>query len=121
MLIRSKHAFALVLLTSISAAAVPRALHPDIEIRKVGDFSRAVRIAQDPRDQQLYVMDQRAGIGRLDPQAGEVEILYTAADHDVRGTIWGFAIGPDGTMYITNNLIDSKRNTARVTFMDNIF
>jgi hypothetical protein len=62
MLIRSKHAFALVLLTSISAAAVPRALHPDIEIRKVGDFSRAVRIAQDPRDQQLYVMDQRAGI-----------------------------------------------------------
>jgi hypothetical protein len=55
MLAHAKRVLFLLVFTSTGAAAVPRALHPDIEIRKVADFDRAVRIAQDPRDQQLYV------------------------------------------------------------------
>ena len=98
-----------------NASAIPRALHSNIEIRKVGDFAQAVRIARDPRDQKLYVMDLSGRIGHLDPEAEEIEILYFSGDHDVRGIIQGFAIGPDGTMYISTNQVRNNDNTASVT------
>lgn len=67
---------AVLILVSTAVGAVPRVHHPDIEIREVGRWSDAMRIAKDPRDQALYVMDQNARIGRLDPVAGEIEVLY---------------------------------------------
>ena len=108
-------ALAVLVCASTHASAVPRALHPDIEIRKVADFDRAVRIARDPRDQKLFVMDQSGRIGHLDPEAEEIEMLYSSRDHDVSGIIQGFAIGPDGTMYISSNQIGNSGNTASVT------
>ena len=106
-------ALAVLVCASTHASAVPRALHPDIEIRKVADFDRAVRIARDPRDQKLFVMDQSGRIGHLDPEAEEIEMLYSSRDHDVSGIIQGFAIGPDGTMYISSNQIGNSGNTRQ--------
>jgi|GEM_PF-6747595 len=103
-------ALLLLLVATSGALPVPRTLNPGIEIRSVARFDDAMRITQDPRDRRLYVMDNRARIGHLDPGAGEITIIYTAADHGVTGVIWGFAIGPDGTMYISN-----KHNTASIT------
>ena len=70
---------AVLTLVSTAVGAVPRVHHLDIEIREVGRWSDAMRIAKDPRDQTLYVMDQNARIGRLDPVAGEIEVLYRSA------------------------------------------
>lgn len=115
MFIHLKRAFLLLVLAATNTSAVLRALHPDIEIRSVARFNDAMRIAQDPRDQQLYVMDSNARVGHFDIETGGIEFLYTAADHDVRGSIWGFAIGPDGTMYISTNRQSDSHNTASVT------
>ena len=87
------------------AAAEPEALHPDIQIRKVLEMARnTVRLVKDPRDHTLYTSTMEGTISRLDLSGGGAsEVIYTAADHGMDSMVQGFAIGPDGTFYITSN------------------
>lgn len=100
-------ASAALLLTTQAAQAQPRVLDPDIQLRKILGASRGVfRMAEDPRDHTLYLLFQSGVISRIELKEGEntsaTQSLYTATDHKVSAPA-GFAIGPDGTMYLTQN------------------
>jgi len=103
-----------------AALAQPRALDPEIQVRKLLGASRGVfRIAEDPRDHALYLLFQSGTISRIELKEGEntsaTQALYIAADHKVSAPA-GFAIGPDGTMYLTQNKnAAGGRNVASIT------
>jgi hypothetical protein len=97
--------------------AVPVPLHPDVQIRPLINLANGtVRLAKDPRDNALYSITQNGAISRIELAAESTSrIAYTSADHGVSGGIQGFAIGPDGAMYITSNQRQGNRNRAIVT------
>jgi hypothetical protein len=88
------------------AAADPRALRADIQIRKILNVApNTVRLVKDPRDHTLYTSTMEGTISRIDLSEGAAssEVLYTAADHGMNSLVQGFAIGPDGTFYLVSN------------------
>ena len=88
------------------ATADPETLHPDIRIRKILAVAKnTVRLVKDPRDHTLYTMTIECAISRIDlaEYATASEVIYTTADHGMDSMVQGFAIGPDGTFYITSN------------------
>ena len=98
---------ALALLATTSVWSVPEATQEDIQIQQLASLGNgSFRIAKDPRDNQLYVLRQNGEINRIDLSAtgdsAELETVYTSADHGLSG-LAGFAIGPDGSFYLTAN------------------
>ncbi|MSR83219.1 MAG: T9SS type A sorting domain-containing protein [Candidatus Latescibacteria bacterium] len=120
MLRRALISSAALLLIIQAAFAQPRVLDPDIQVRKLLGASRGVfRMAEDPRDHNLYLLFQSGAISRIELTEGdntsETQALYTATDHKVSSPA-GFAIGPDGTMYLTQNKSAAGgRNVASIT------
>ena len=103
-----------------AALAQPVGLAEGITIRRVLDVARnTIRIAKDPRDNSLYIAAQNGTISRIDlaPEEGapSQEVLYTIDDHGVRSD-WGigFAIGPDGTMYMGGSRRDGDFSVGTV-------
>src|SRR5437762_2572237 len=84
--------------------AAPVALNPSLQIRLVlsaTNSSQNVRIAKDPRNNQLYYLKINGDIYsvNLQPGAGSSSTkIYSAANHGLSSSVEGFAIGPDGTM-----------------------
>lgn len=107
----------LLAISSPPASAAPVALRPDIQVRKVAEVdSWTVRIAKDPRDHTLYLLNADGTIRRVDGVEGgsaRLQVLYTAADHGGAAAL-GFAIGPDGTMYLVSNDKQGGRNTVSI-------
>lgn len=102
-------------------AAVPVSLHPDVQIRRVMDMPGArrnstVRMDVDRRDNTVYSITQRGEIHRLTlaPEAGgsSAEPVFDSADHGIGGGVQGFAIGPDGSFYISSNSGGNASNTT---------
>ncbi len=94
--------------------AVPLSLHPDVQLRKLLDTgANTVRLARDPTDNILYYSKADGAIYRVDLDANPPAAarLYTPANHGVNSSL-GFAIGPDGTFYLTGNRSQGGNNIA---------
>ena len=102
-------ATALTLLTLFPYAinAQPKAYSENISIQRLlGIKQGTFRIAKDPRDNTLYLLRQNGIIERVTipkgADAAVTEQVYNSSDHQSRGTT-GFAIGPDGSFYLSSN------------------
>ncbi|MEE3235088.1 MAG: FlgD immunoglobulin-like domain containing protein [Candidatus Latescibacterota bacterium] len=91
--------------------AQPTASTAEVQIhRLLGVKQGTFRIAKDPRDNALYLLRQNGIIDRVIIPKDEVSLnrrakieqIYSASDHKSSGTT-GFAIGPDGSFYISAN------------------
>jgi hypothetical protein len=100
-----------------AALAQPRALDPQLQVRRLLSVPRnSICIARNPADGLLYVANASGELSRLDPRAASpaLERVYASADHGVRNAA-GFAIGPDGAFYLTENLAQGNLNVATLT------
>ena len=102
-----KLSLSLLLLGIAPGFSDPTALRPDIQILKimdVGDFS--MRIVKDPLDDTLYYMNLFGDVFRINlAGSGSTSLaVFGSADHGQNETN-GFAIGPDGTMYLVGRQV----------------
>src|SRR6266704_667423 len=68
--------------------------------------SQNVRIAKDLWNNQLYFLKINGDIYKLNLQSGSGSTatkVYSSADHGLSSSVEGFAIGPDGTIYVLGN------------------
>ncbi len=118
----------LFLLISVQAIATPIAIDPQIQIRWVlstvaDSGAKSVRIAKNPRNSELYYLKANGEIYRVNlaPGTGSTAILnYTSADHGLSTSVEGFAIGSDGTMYVTGNSRTNNGNANWVRIMKGV-
>ena len=95
-------------MTQTAVETGPTAFKSNIEVRKLlGLANGTFRIAKDPRTNELYTLSQNGTISRIrlpdDGGAASSESVYGRGDHGQGGGLTGFAIGPDGSMYLTSN------------------
>ena len=103
MLVRCFSIIALAALCS-TAHADPQATRDDIEIRRILNVTQGtIRIAKDPRDNELYILRQDGAIERIDLATAKRVPIYSHRDHGIRSGFTGFAIGPDGSFYLASN------------------
>ena len=98
-------------------AAQPTAERDDITVERVGGLARGtLRIAKDPNTNILYTIGQNGEITRwaADDDGFAAERAFTSSDHGVSG-VAGFAIGPDGSFYISSNQSSGNFNVATIT------
>jgi len=104
--------------------ATPVTLNPNLQIRLVINTTNSsaqpsVRIAKDPRNNQLYYLKINGDIFRVNLQPGTASSstkVYSAADHGLSSNVQGFAIGPDGTIYVLGNInTNSSLTYARIS------
>ena len=99
----AKGVAALVVLCS-AASADPQATRDDLEIRRILNVAQGtIRIAKDPRDDALYLLRQDGAIERIDLATAKRVPAHSHRDHGIRAGFTGFAIGPDGSFYLTSN------------------
>src|SRR5215472_4996512 len=106
----------------IEIQAGPVALGTNLQIRLVlneTNGSQNVRIAKDPRNNQLYYLKINGDIYRANMQSGSGSTstkVYSAADHGLSSSVEGFALGPDGTIYVVGNTTTNTSLTyARIS------
>jgi len=106
----------------IEIQAAPVAINPTLQIRLVlntTNNSQNVRIAKDPRNNQLYFLKINGDIYKLNlqPGAGSTATkVYSSAEHGLSSSVEGFAIGPDGTIYVLgNDTTNSSLTYARIS------
>ena len=104
MLARS-FSFSVVLVALCSTAyADPQATRDDIEISRILNVPQGtLRIAKDPRNNALYTLRQNGAIDRIGLAAAAHTPAYSRDDHGIRSGFTGFAIGPDGSFYLSSN------------------
>ena len=112
---------ALFLLGVVIAKGAPVALNPSLQIRLIMNTAisggpASVRIAKDPRSNQLYYLKMNGDIYRVNLQPGSGTStstkVYSAADHGIANNVQGMAIGPDGTIYIVGNTTTNSGNST---------
>jgi len=78
--------------------------------------SASIRIAKDPRNNDLYYSKFNGDIYRITLQPGNGSStsarLYGAADHGIPDSAQGMAIGPDGTVYLVGNFTTNSGNST---------
>jgi len=81
--------------------SAPVVLNTNLQIRLVLNTStgsgNSVRIAKDPRNQQLYYLRMNGDIYQVNLQPGSGSTsnrVYTSANHGISGGAQGMAIGP---------------------------
>src|SRR4051812_7662268 len=101
--------------------ASPVSLNPNLQIRLVlnttnASGSASIRIARDPRNNDLYYSKFNGDIYRITLQPGNGAStsarLYGAADHGIPDSAQGMAIGPDGTIYLVGNFTVNSGNST---------
>jgi hypothetical protein len=108
-----------------SARAAPFVVNTNLQLRLVlntadATGARVIRIARDPRSNQLYYSKFNGDIYRVTlafpPGASTATKVYSAADHGISDSAQGMAIGPDGTIYVVGNTTTdaSNRTFARI-------
>src|SRR4051794_30383155 len=118
-------AFSLFSIAANQSQGSPVALNGNLQIRLLlntanGSGANSVRIAKDPRNNQLYYLKINGDIFQvtLNPGAGTSTStrLYSSSDHGLASSVEGFAIGPDGTMYVVGNITTNGNKTfARIS------
>src|SRR5437667_7461019 len=119
-----KYAFAALFLLLVAATplrAAPVPLNPNLQIRLILNTTNAtgspsIRIAKDPRNNDLYYSKFNGDIYRITLQPGKGAStstkLYGAADHGIPDSAQGMAIGPDGTIYLVGNFTANSGNST---------
>ncbi len=110
-------ALSALLLATQGSWAQPRLLDTQLQLRKVLSVPRnSICLASNPVDDLLYVANANGDLSRLDPEAATpaLDRIYSTADHGVRNAA-GFAIGPDGTFYLTENIAQGTHNIVTLT------
>src|SRR5262245_11546427 len=115
--------YALMPATKQSAQSAPAVLNPNLQIRLASTTTNSsgqssVRVAKDPRNNQLYYVKINGDIYKVDLQSGGGSTstkVYSATDHGLSGSVQGLAIGPYGTIYIVGNTTTNNTLTyARI-------
>jgi Glucose / Sorbosone dehydrogenase len=117
-------AFAFFIRIADVGQSAPVVLNTNLQIRLVMNTTNSsgqnsVRIAKDPRNNQLYYLKINGDIFRVNLQPpGGVSTstkVYSATDHGLSSSVEGLAIGPDGTIYVLgNNNTNSSLTYARI-------
>ncbi len=101
--------FTTCLLVSHAAIAkannAPQALRSDVKVRNIMytlAVSPSVRIAKDPRNNQLYYLKRNGEIYRVNLATSQSQLVYSRKDHQLSDT-QGMAIGRDGAIYLVGN------------------
>src|SRR5437867_3229548 len=101
--------------------ASPVSLNTNLQIRLLlnttnASGSASIRIAKDPRNNDLYYSKFNGDIYRITLQPGNGAStstkLYGAADHGIPDSAQGIAIGPDGTIYLVGNFTANSGNST---------
>jgi len=108
--------------------SAPVVLNTNLQVRLVINTTNAtgspsVRIAKDPRDNQLYYLKLNGDVFRLNlPIGGNATStrVYSAADHGLASNVEGMAIGPDGTIYLTGNITTNQGNSTMAQVMKGV-
>src|SRR5882762_7402910 len=105
------------------AQSAPVLLNTNLQIRLVMNTTNGgpnpVRLAKDPRNNQLYYLKINGDIFRVNLQPGSGSTstkVYSAADHGLSSSVEGLAIGPDGAIYVLGNTTTNSSLTfARIS------
>src|SRR4051812_47797542 len=109
--------------------AAPVALNANLQIRLILNTTNAtgspsIRIAKDPRNNDLYYSKFNGDIYRITLQPGNGTStstkLYGAADHGIPDSAQGMAIGPEGTIYLVGNFTTGGGNTTFARIMKGV-
>ena len=115
---------ALFLASVMIAQSAPVLLNTNLQIRLVMNTTNSsgqnsVRLAKDPRNNQLYYLKINGDIYRVNLQPGSGSTstkVYSAADHGLSSSVEGLAVGPDGTIYVLGNTTTNSSLTfARIS------
>ena len=119
----SQYRFAAVLLYLLLPAAQLRAspvlFNSSLQARLVlntlnASGSASIRIAKDPRNNDLYYSKFNGDIYRITLRPGSGTSIstrvYSAADHGIGDSAQGMAIGPNGTIYLVGNFTTDAGN-----------
>ena len=89
--------WSLILVQTVHAS--PTLLNTNLQIRllfNTATSSQSVRIAKDPRNNQLYYLQINGDIYRVNLAIPACSKAYSAANHGLSNSVEGLAIGPDG-------------------------
>ena len=115
----------LLTLEATQILGAPFALNTNIQLRLIlnttdASGSASIRIAKDPRTNDLYYSKFNGDIYRVTVQPGNGTStstkVYGAANHGIADSAQGMAIGPDATIYLVGNFTtgDGNRTFARI-------
>src|SRR5882762_5630584 len=97
----------------------PSALNTNLQLRLIlntvdASGSASIRIAKDPRTNDLYYSKFNGDIYRVTVQPGNGTStstkVYGAANHGIADSAQGMAIGPGGTIYLVGNFTTDGGN-----------
>ena len=108
--------------------AVPQVLDANLQLRLVlyttnSTGAPSIRIARDPRNNQLYYLKYNGDIFQLTVRAGNSSSssrVYSSADHGISTSALGFTIGTDGTMYLVGNITTNGGNSTVARVMKGV-
>ena len=112
-----------------SARSAPSVINTNLQIRLLMNTTNAsgahsVRIAKDPRNNQLYDLKFNGDIFLINPQPGNGTStsarVYSSADHGIADSAQGMAIGADGTIYIVGNTTTNNGNSTFARIMKGV-
>lgn len=119
--------FAFLIMAIRVGESAPAVLNTNLQIRLVLNTStgsgNSVRIAKDPRNQQLYYLRMNGDIYQVNLQPGSGSTsnrVYTSANHGISGGAQGMAIGPDGTIYVVANINTNNNNSTFARIMKGV-
>lgn len=108
--------------------ASPAILDTNLQLRLVlytanSSGAPSIRIARDPRNNQLYYLKQNGNIYQVNLQPGSGStsaLVYSAADHGISSSALGMTIGPDGTVYLVGNTTTNSGNSTFAKVMKGV-
>jgi len=109
--------------------SAPTVINTNLHVRFLlnttnGSGAHSIRIAKDPRNNQLYYLKFNGDVYRLDEMPGDGTSTsvkaYGAADHGIANSAQGMAIGPDGTIYVVGNTTTSDGNSTFARIMKGV-
>src|SRR4026208_114998 len=115
----------LLLVAATQVQASPSLIDTNLRLRLVMNTTAAsgapsIRIAKDPRTNDLYYSKFNGDIYRVTVRPGNgtstSNKVYGAANHGIADSAQGMAIGPDGTIYLVGNFTTDggNRTFARI-------
>lgn len=108
--------------------ASPAVLDTNLQLRLVlytanSSGVPSIRIARDPRNNQLYYLKQNGNIYQVNLQPGSGStsaLVYSAADHGISSSALGMTMGPDGTIYLVGNTTTNSGNSTFAKVMKGV-
>src|SRR3989442_7153389 len=127
--VRSIALSGLVLCGHQTVRSAPAVINTNLQIRLLmnttsSSEAHSVRIAKDPRNNQLYYLKFNGDVYRLDLMPSERTStsvkISSAADHRIADSAQSMAIGPDGTIYVVGNTLTNNGNSTFARIMKGV-